>query len=104
MNGTVNLKRFCNTLRQCEEHKTGHEALFDTAGKRYLMERVLPSLVFGRPLRVRDLNLDAFDEDDIVDLIDYRSDELDVYFCLVGRLVACFQNSEAVTARQAKFF
>ena len=103
MKEAINLQKLCNALRHCEE-RNDDDVLFDTAGKRYLMEQVFPSLVFDRPLMVRDVDLDAFDEEDIVDLIDYRSNELDVHFCFASRMAKCFQESEALATRQPKFF
>ena len=58
----------------------------------------------GVELRFRDIDFDAFDEDDIANIIDERDEEIDMELCTVQRLVESFANGSALSAKKKKFF
>ena len=97
------LSGFCTALRESEENDFD-DMLCNTPGERYLCDNVLKKFVFGVPVRICDVDFDAFDEDDIVDLIDNRKDDIEETLCGVSLIVESFCKRKALTAKTRKFF
>ena len=99
----LDLKSFCSALRKSESGDF-IENLCNTPGQRYLFESVIQKFVTNIPVRICDIDFDAFDEEDIVDLIDNREQEIDEH--MRGALVIAekFQKSTALTSAKRKFF
>lgn len=99
----IDLKSFCDALRESEESDFAGR-LCDTPGERYLYDNVLQKFVSGVPVRICDIDFDAFDEDDIVELIDNKNDNIYKFLCGVSLIVENFCKSNALTAKTRKFF
>ena len=97
------LKGFCTAVRESRENNFV-DRLCDTAGKRYLYNNVLQKFVSGVPVRLREIDLDAFDEDDIVDLLDNKSNEIDKVLRGASIIAENFCKSKAITVKTRKFF
>ncbi len=99
----LDLKGFCSALRRSET-ETFADSLCTTSGQRYLFENVIQKLVTDIPLRICDIDFDAFDEEDIVDLIDNKRQKLDEHMRGAFVIAEKFQKSKALTAVKRKFF
>ena len=75
----------------------------ETAGERYIYDHIITRHTAGEPIHVGDIDLDAFDEDDIVSLIDDKSDAIDAHFSSVAHIVTTFAETPAKTAAR-RFF
>ena len=75
----------------------------ETAGEQYIYDHIIARHTAGEPIYVGSIDLDAFDEDDIVSLIDDKSDAIDAHFSSVARIVTTFAETPAKTAAR-RFF
>lgn len=75
----------------------------ETAGEQYIYDHIITRHTAGEPIHVDDIDLDAFDEDDIVSLIDDKSDAIDAHFSSVAHIVTTFAETPAKTAAR-RFF
>lgn len=75
----------------------------ETEGERYIFDHIIKRHTAGEPIFVGDIDLDAFDEDDIVSLIDDKSDAIDAHFSSVAHIVTTFTETPAKTAAR-RFF
>lgn len=103
MEFVFDLNRLCSELKKADED-VGAREFCETPGERYLYENVVKPCATGVELRFQDIDFDAFDEDDIVNIIDERDEEIDKELCAVQRLVEAVENSSAQTAKKKKFF
>ena len=99
----LDLKGFCSALRKS---KSGDfiENLCNTPGQRYLFESVIQKFVTDIPVRICDIDFDAFDEEDIVDFIDNKEQEIDEHVRGAFVIAEEFQKSRALTTTKRKFF
>ncbi len=98
----IDLRSLCSAIRESEEEVI--DRLFDTPGERYLYDNVLRKFVSGVPVRMCDIDFDAFDEDDIVELIDNKRDDIDEALRGASLIIENFCESPALTAKTRKFF
>lgn len=103
MEFVFDLNRLCSELKKVDED-VGVREFCKTSGERYLYNNVVKPCVSGVELRFRDIDFDAFDEDDIANIIDERDEEIDMELCTVQRLVESFANGSALSAKKKKFF
>lgn len=103
MEFVFDLNRLCSELKKVDED-VGAREFCKTSGERYLYNNVVKPCVSGVELRFRDIDFDAFDEDDIANIIDERDEEIDMELCMVQRLVEAFANSSVRTSKKKKFF
>ena len=75
----------------------------ETAGERYIYDHIITRHTAGEKIYVGSIDLDAFDEDDIVSLIDDKSDAIDAHFSSVAHIVTTFAETPAKTAAR-RFF
>ena len=75
----------------------------ETAGERYIYDYIITYHTAGEPIFVGDIDLDAFDEDDIVSLIDHKPDAIDAHYSSVTRIIAIFAETPA-KATSKRFF
>ena len=75
----------------------------ETAGEQYIYDHIIARHTAGEPIYVGSIDLDAFDEDDIVSLIDDKSDAIDAHFSSVAHIVTTFTETPAKTAAR-RFF
>ena len=75
----------------------------ETEGERYIFDHIIKRHTAGKPIFVGDIDLDAFDEDDIVSLIDDKADAIDAHYSSVARIVAIFAETPA-KATSKRFF
>ena len=75
----------------------------ETAGDRYIYDHIITRHTAGEPIYVGDIDLDAFDEDDIVSLIDDKSDAIDAHLSSVAHIVTTFAETPAKTTAR-RFF
>lgn len=75
----------------------------ETAGERYIYDYIITRHTAGEKIYVGSIDLDAFDEDDIVSLIDDKSDAIDAHFSSVARIITTFTETPAKTAAR-RFF
>ena len=99
----LDLTGFCSALRRSET-ETFADSLCTTPGQRYLLENVIHKFVTDTPVRICDIDFDAFDEEDIVDFIDNKGQEIDEHMCGAFVIAEKFQTSSALTTTKRKFF
>lgn len=99
----LDLTGFCSALRKSES-ESFTEKLCDTPGQRYLLENVIHKFVTDIPVRICDIDFDAFDEEDIVDFIDNKEQEIDEHVRGAFVIAEEFQKSRALTTSKRKFF
>ena len=104
MEYNVDLQKLCNGLHNCEQGQIFFDEQIQTPGEHYLYEQILPKLLYDDPLLVGDIDFDAFSEDDIVDLIDNKTEYLEEHFRFIDELVKCFEKSSALAVQSRKFF
>ena len=75
----------------------------ETAGERYIYDYIITRHTAGEKIYVGSIDLDAFDEDDIVSLIDDKADAIDAHYSSVARIVAIFAETPAKATAQ-RFF
>ena len=75
----------------------------ETAGERDIYDHIITRHTAGEPIYVGSIDLDAFNEDDIVSLIDDKSDIIDAHFSSVAHIVTTFAETPATTAAR-RFF
>lgn len=99
----INIKNLCKNLANADEGND-MECICDTDGCRYLYENVVKPCITGIPLRICDIDFSAFEEDDIVNLIDNKSEMIDNALCTVSRVVNAFCESKALVVSKNKYF
>lgn len=99
----IDLSNFCSAIRESEEFDFVGR-LCDTPGERYLYDNVLQKLVSDVPVRMCDIDFDAFDEDDIIEMIDSKSDDIDQSLRGASLIINNFCDSPALNAKTRKFF
>ena len=104
MEYNVDLQKLCNGLHNCEQGRIFSDEQIQTPGGHYLYEQILPKLLYDDPLLVGDIDFDAFDEDDIVDLIDNHSETWEKQFKLIQHIEAVLAKSPALQTSSRKFF
>ena len=75
-----------------------------TDGEEYLYREVIKKCISGEALYASDIDFEAFDEEEIVSLIDDRGEEIynDIY--LVSNIIDTIEKSPALTVANRKFF
>ena len=104
MKYVMDLKSLCAALRNSDRRPAFDAALCETEGEKYLYENVVQNILLKRPLRICDIDFDAFDEEDIVELVDNKTEYLEEHFRFAGELVKCFEKSSALAVQSRKFF
>ena len=104
MKYVMDLKSLCAALRKSDRCPVFADELCEAEGEKYLYENVVQNILFKRPIRICDIDFDAFDEDDIVDLIDNKTEYLEEHFRFTDELVKCFENSSALAVQSRRFF
>ena len=99
----INLKQLREELKSDRDRDFYHE-IFETQGERYLHEHVIQKFASGIPVYIGDVDFSAFDEDDIVDLIDNKGREIDDLLCAFERIVNGFVKSKPLIAKKRCFF
>lgn len=99
----LDLTGFCSALRKSESGSFT-EKLCDTPGQRYLLENVIHKFVTDTPVRICDIDFNAFDEEDIVDFIDNKEQKIDEHMRGAFVIAKEFQESRALTAVKRRFF
>lgn len=99
----LDVSRLCTELHNISEDD-GVRDFCDTPGEQYLYENVVKKCVTGEELRYCDIDFDAFDEDDIVNIIDEKDDAIDADLCAALNFVKAFEGSEALTSKTKRFF
>ena len=103
MDMKMDIKKLYKNFSDADESDST-ERICDTPGERYLYENVVKPCITGIPLRICDIDFSAFDEDDIVSIIDYKYEMIDDALCTVSRVVNAFCESKALTVSKNKFF
>ena len=99
----LDVKRLCSELQNISEDD-GVRDFCDTPGECYLYENVVKKCVTGIEFRYCDIDFDAFDEDDIVNIIDEKDDDIDADLCAAVHFVEAFEKSTALTSKTKRFF
>lgn len=99
----LDVSRLCTELRNASEDD-GVRDFCETPGERYLYENVVKKCISGEELRYRDIDFDAFDEDDIVNIIDEKDEAIDADLCAAFHFVKAFEECKALTAKTRRFF
>lgn len=99
----LDLKEFCSALRESEKDIFA-EKIFNTPGEIYLYQNVIQKIAADVPVRICDIDFSAFEEDDIVDLIDHKGDDIEEYLFGASLIVDKVHNSKPLTATERKFF
>lgn len=98
----IDLNRFCREIRSDRKDNLLDE-IYETSGEKYL-EKMLQKFAVGIPVRICEIDFSAFDEDDIVDLIDNKGREIDDLFCAFERIAEGFINCKPMAAKTKRFF
>ncbi len=99
----INIKNLCSELRRSNTEDFA-DKLCDTQGQRYLYGNVVQKFVNNVPVRLCDVDFDAFTEEDIVELIDNKLGQIEEHVRGSAVIVKSFQNTKALTAAKRKFF
>lgn len=99
----LDITRLCSELHNIGEDN-GIRDFCDTPGEQYLYENVVKKCVSGTELRFCDIDFNAFDEDDIISIIDDKDNEIDADLCAAVHFVDAFEKSSALTAKTKRFF
>lgn len=99
---SIDLKKMCAALKQCDESNA--KPLWDTDGEEYLFKHIVPKCVFNQPLLISDIDFSAFNEDDIVNIVDNKSNLIDGAFHAVNTILESFSESSALSLNSKRFF
>lgn len=103
MDISIDIKDLCKNLAGATESDPA-ERLCETDGDRYLYENVLKPCIYDIPLRVCDIDFSAFTEDDIVSLIDDKTNIIDDMFYTVERINTVIGNCKPLAVSERRFF
>ena len=99
----IDIKKLCENLSDADENNMT-ERICETDGERYLYENVVKPCVTGTLLRKCDIDFSAFSEDDIVSIIDYKSEMINDALFTVANVADVFGKSKALTVSEHRFF
>ena len=102
MDYKLDLPQLRASLKRADAQPTVPDFI-ETAGERYIYDHIITRHTAGEPIHVGDIDLDAFDEDDIVSLIDDKSDAIDAHFSSVAHIVTTFAEAPAKTTTRQFF-
>ena len=103
MDYTLDLEHMVSALKKADTRPIIPEFI-ETEGERYIFENVVLKYISKKPVHVGDIDFDAFDEDDIVSLIDDKSEFIEEKLGALHRIVDVFSKMPAKATRERKFF
>lgn len=99
----IDLDRLKTNLFDCPDDRD-EEPMWDSSGEEYLMINILPKCLYGEEFTVRDIDFDAFTEDDIVNLVDGILPVVVQGLFDVEKMEEHFINSPAQRQQRKRFF
>ena len=102
MDITLDLKKMCSNMKDAEEQ--GELIIFSTPGEEYVYENIVKKCVRGIPFTTGEIDFTAFTEDDIVNIIDDKSKEIETELTFVHSVVEKIHEKPALTSTLRKFF
>ena len=103
MKRELDINMFRKKLKNIHEESLAPDFL-TTDGEVYIYENILKPAVADMPVRVREVNFDAFNFEDIASLIDDKCEELATEFCGVENIIGAFREARAQIAVSRMFF
>ena len=100
----LDINKFVSELKQADDATDEVPYYIYTDGEEYIYDTVIQKCISGEMLYASDIDFNAFDEVDIVNLIDDKREEIceDIY--LVGDIINTIEKTPALTAANRKFF
>ena len=103
MDYTMDLGSFVSDLKSLQ-HYDGIPSFIDTYGEKYIFDEIVKRCIAQRPIRVEDIDFEAFDEDDIVSIIDDKKQDINDEFFSAMSIVDTFENKRAIPVQGRRFF
>lgn len=101
---SLDTKKLCTELKCCDATTDSIPKHWNSDGEKYLYENIVRKCVYGIPFTVADIDFSAFDEDDIVDIIDNQEDEVEKLFFTVAKISEIFEKSKPLVSNTKRFF
>ncbi len=98
----IDLKKLVSCLKKDKSQSVPE--YIETDGERYIFENIIQKFASNSDVTMDEIDLDAFDEDDITTLIDYKSDFIEDTLCAVYKLVKTFGDMPPAIVRARQFF
>lgn len=104
MSMELDVNNFVSALKKAYDSTDEVPYYIYTDGEAYIYNEIIKKSISGETIYVSDIDFEAFDEEEIVCLIDDRGEEIynDIY--LVGNIIDTIEKSPALTAANRKFF
>ena len=99
----IDLDRLKANFLDCPDNRD-EEQVWDSPGEEYLMVNILPKCLYGEEFKVRDIDFDAFTEDDIVNLVDYNLPIIMEGLLGVAKMEEHFVSSPSQRQQRKRFF
>ena len=100
----LDVNNFVSALKSAYDATDDVPYYIYTDGEAYIYNEIIKKSISGETIFVSDIDLEAFDEEEIVCLIDDRGEVIynDIY--MVSNLIDIIEKSPALTATNRKFF
>ncbi len=104
MSMELDVNNFVSSLKMAYDAADEVPYYIYTDGEAYIYNEIIKKCISGEMICAADINFDAFDEEDIVSLIDDRGEDIynDIY--LVGNIIDSIEKSPAMTVSSRRFF
>lgn len=104
MSMELDMNNFVSALKQAYDATDEPPYYIYTEGEEYIYNEIIKKCISGETLYASDINFDAFDEDEIVSLIDDKGEEIYNDFYMVRNMLDAIEKSPALTVATRKFF
>ena len=102
MDYEIDLKKLVSCLKKDKSQPVPE--YIETDGERYIFENVIQKFASNSDITMDEIDLDAFEEDDITTLIDDKSDFIEDTICTVYNLVKTFSDMTPARTKTRQFF
>lgn len=103
MEFAIDLNKMTQSMKMADAD-TGELDLIETEGEQYIVDNIFKKLLNERAVRVSDIDFDAFEEDDIVNIIDNKLYSLENRFRGVEKIAKFFMGAPPITLSSRQFF
>lgn len=103
MEYTLDLEHMVSALKKADTVPEVPDFI-ETEGEKYIFDNVIAKYISKQPIYVGDIDFDAFDEDDIVSLIDDKSELIEGRINSLHNIVNTFAQMPAKVAAERKYF
>ncbi len=104
MSMKLDINNFVSSLKKADDVSRELPDYIYTEGEEYLYRNVIEKCISGEKIYANDIDFEAFDEDEIVSLIDDKGDEIYNGIYLVSNIINTIEKSPAMTVSSRRFF